>query len=280
MLTVKGVADLVGLSASTVRAWEARYGVLQPERSPAGYRLYSEHDVAALRSMKALVDLGWPPSSAAKHTRRLRHAGQDLVEAAIAFDCAGAVRLFDERLALGSFEHVVDTWLMPALVGVGKAWARGEVDVASEHAIASALQRRLSAAFDAAAHDGPGTVQVLTGLPSGSRHELGILTFATCLRRRGVKLVHLGSDLPVDSWANACERYAPALTVLAAPMREDVAGVLATASRLETLGVRVVVGGCHQQDVAAQNPAVLALGHSIPAAAAQVAQIVGQDHRQ
>lgn len=277
MLTVKGVAELVGLPASTVRAWEARYRVLEPERSPAGYRLYSDADVEALRGMKVLVDLGWPPSSAAEHTRRLRSAGQDLVEAAIEFDCARAARLFEDRLALGSFEQVVDAWLLPALVALGKAWERGDVDVAAEHAIAAVLQRRLSAAFDAAAHDDPGVVQVLTGLPPGSRHELGILAFATCLRRRGVGLVHLGSDLPVDSWAAACERYTPTLAVLAASMREDVAGVLATAARLSGLGVRVAVGGCYQRDVAAENPAVLALGHSVPAAAGQVADLVRDD---
>lgn len=279
MLTVKGVADLVGLPASTVRAWEARYDMLQPKRSPAGYRLYSESDVEALRGMKVLVDLGWPPSSAAEHTRRLRTAGQDLVQAAIAFDYARAARLFDEHLALGSFEHVVDAWLLPALIGLGKAWERGEVDIASEHAIASALQRRLSAAFDAAAHDDPGAVQVLTGLPPGSRHELGMLAFAVCLRRRGVGLVHLGSDLPVDSWAKASERYSPRLAVLTATMRADVAGVVAIASRLETRGVRVAVGGFYQADVAAQDSSVLALGHSVPAAAAQVAELVGKNHR-
>lgn len=277
MLTVKGVADLVGLPASTVRAWEARYDVLQPERSPAGYRLYSESDVEALRGMKMLVDLGWQPSSAAEHTRRLRTAGQDLVQAAIAFDCALAARLFDERLALGSFEHVVESWLMPALIGLGKAWRRGDVDVASEHAITSALQRRLSAAFDAAAHPDPTKVTVLTGLPPGSRHELGMLAFATCLRRRGVQLVHLGPDLPVDSWMKACKHYAPTLAVLAAPMREDVHAVLATAAGLETLGVKVAVGGSHQGDVHAQNPAVLTLGHSIPAAAAGVAELLGKN---
>lgn len=279
MLTVKGVADLVGLPASTVRAWEARYDVLQPMRSPSGYRLYSESDVEALRGMKMLVDLGWPPSSAAEHTRRQRTAGQDLVHAAIAFDYARAVRLFDERLALGSFERVVDTWLLPGLVGLGEAWQGGDVDVASEHAIAFALQRRLSAAFDAAAHDDPAEVSVLTGLPPGSRHELGMLAFATCLRRRGVGLVHLGSDLPVDSWARACEHYAPTLVVLTAPMSEDVQGVLATAARLETLGVKVAVGGSHQSDVHAQNSAVLTLGHSIPAAAAEIADLLRADQQ-
>jgi DNA-binding transcriptional MerR regulator len=272
MLTVKGVADLVGLPASTVRAWEVRYDVVQPQRSPAGYRLYSAQDVEALRGMKVLVDLGWPPSSAAEHTRRLRASGQDLVQAAVDFDWARAAHLLDQRLALGSFEDVVDTWLMPALVGLGNAWERGEVDVASEHAIASVLQRRLGAAFDAAGYDDGGAVDVVTGLPAGSRHELGMLAFATCLRRRGVRLVHLGSDLPVDSWVSAYARHTPTLVVLAAPMREDADVVLEIASRLAPLDVEVAVGGCFQQEVSTRNPAVLALGHSIPTAAAEIAR--------
>ncbi|MDO5500125.1 MAG: MerR family transcriptional regulator [Propionibacteriaceae bacterium] len=274
MLTIKGVAQLVGLSTSTVRAWESRYQIVHPRRSTAGYRLYSDADVQVLREMKRLIDLGLSASAAAEHTRELHAVGEDLVRAAAAFDHARALRLFEERLAWGSFEAVVDTWLLPALVRLGEAWARGEVDVASEHAIAGALQRRLSAAFDAAGADNGEGIDVLTGLPAGSHHELGMLAFATCLRRCGVRVLHLGTDLPAAQWTRACEVHSPALAVLGAPMHRDADAVAETATRLAPLGVEVAVGGSYQQDVAALRPEVVLLGHSVPVAAARVGDLI------
>ena len=48
----------VGLPADTLRAWERRYGLLSPERSAGGYRLYSEADEARLRRMAELLETG------------------------------------------------------------------------------------------------------------------------------------------------------------------------------------------------------------------------------
>ena len=52
------VARLTGLSPHLIRAWERRYAAVQPQRSRAGTRLYSDRDVARLQLLKGLVDLG------------------------------------------------------------------------------------------------------------------------------------------------------------------------------------------------------------------------------
>ena len=41
-LPIRDVADQTGLAAGTIRMWEQRYGFPVPERTPAGYRLYSD----------------------------------------------------------------------------------------------------------------------------------------------------------------------------------------------------------------------------------------------
>lgn len=48
-LPISAVAEQTGLAAGTIRMWEQRYGFPVPDRTPAGYRLYSEDDVAALQ---------------------------------------------------------------------------------------------------------------------------------------------------------------------------------------------------------------------------------------
>ncbi|PDP87886.1 MerR family transcriptional regulator [Glycomyces fuscus] len=65
-LTPGATARLLGVSPSTLRSWDRRYGVGPRERSPGGHRRYSPADVARLRELCRLVGEGLPPASAAE----------------------------------------------------------------------------------------------------------------------------------------------------------------------------------------------------------------------
>ncbi len=65
-LTPGATACLLGVSPSTLRSWDRRYGVGPRERSPGGHRRYSPADVARLRELCRLVGEGLPPASAAE----------------------------------------------------------------------------------------------------------------------------------------------------------------------------------------------------------------------
>lgn len=304
MYTIKRASEMVGVPVATLRAWQRRYRVVEPRRSDSGYRLYSAADIAKLRSMQALVASGWSPKEAAavvsddsdlkaerddlernqpprsRSSPRATAQTLDLVAAAAALDPSAVTQLLDERFATGSFEHVVDGWLLPELDRLGMAWAEGGLTVAGEHMAAGAVQRRLSASFDAAAVDGARSPLLLTGLPPGCRHELGILAFATAARRQGLAVVHLGSDLPLADWLTAAERHRPDAIVLAAPTPSDVAPVLEIIEGISTGRMLVAIGGRHQDEVVAAairlgHPAALALGHSVSRAAALLRDRLG-----
>src|SRR6476619_4762838 len=233
MYTIKRAAELTGISVATLRAWERRYGVVSPQRSDGGYRLYGPEDVRALAIMNSLVNEGWSArEAAAETTRRLssrdpagretsfgrgdrdgrgsrvaplrpgaRYQSEDaeaFVRAAERLDSASATAVLDARFALGTFEHVVDDWLMPTLELVGEEWAHGRLTVAGEHLVSYAVQRRLAAAYEAASAR-------VDGLPLGARHELGLLSCALSARRAGFATVYVGADRPAAEWVRAIE---------------------------------------------------------------------------
>ena len=68
MYTIKRAAEVTGISVATLRAWERRYGVVSPQRSDGGYRLYGPEDVRALAIMNSLVNEGWSAREAAAET--------------------------------------------------------------------------------------------------------------------------------------------------------------------------------------------------------------------
>lgn len=61
------VSEQTGVNAVTLRAWERRYGLLRPQRTPKGHRLYSMEDVERVKNVLLLLEQGIPVS-------RVRHA--------------------------------------------------------------------------------------------------------------------------------------------------------------------------------------------------------------
>lgn len=57
-LTLKAVSERTGIPAATVRTWERRYRFIQPTRSPSGYRIYGERDIARIMEVKHLLEQG------------------------------------------------------------------------------------------------------------------------------------------------------------------------------------------------------------------------------
>src|SRR4051794_38581711 len=211
--------------------------------------------------MRRLVDTGWTPSEAAKALRDgtvpptvARPASptppgngtvaSDLdrfLAAARRMDTAALEECLDRGLSNGSFEQVLDAWLFPALHALGDAWARGDLDVAGEHAASHAVHRRLAAAFEAAGTRSRGP-SVVVGLPPGSRHELGALAFATASRRRGLDVLYLGADVPVSSWEAAVRAHDAVAAVMAVVSPEDREAATSVAERLSAGAPDLLVG--------------------------------------
>lgn len=303
MYTIKRAAELSGVPAATLRAWERRYGLVEPERTDAGYRLYDDDAVDRVRDMAVLVADGWSASTAAAEVRRRRETptasttaatpaspgqvtsapaptpavGADmtrrLIEAASAMDATGVARVLDERFALGSFESVVDEWLLPTLDEVGNAWADQRISIAGEHLVAHAVLRRLAAAYEAAASR-PGGPTVIVGLPAGAHHELGIFAFAVALRRLGVDVVYLGPNLPADAWSAALASHTSRTAVLSVPQRRDIRAASDVVDALQAAdrSTTIFIGGGHQDDLDA--PGVTRLGHAIGPAATDLAALL------
>ena len=59
-----------GVQADTIRAWERRYGLVEPRRTSKGYRLYSSADEAVVRAMRELTAKGVAAAEAAALARR------------------------------------------------------------------------------------------------------------------------------------------------------------------------------------------------------------------
>ncbi|MEO8463040.1 MAG: MerR family transcriptional regulator [Chloroflexota bacterium] len=298
MYTIKQAAQRSGVPVSLLRAWERRYGVVAPVRSTGGYRLYDDESIARLRAMKVLVDGGWAASQAAAtvlaeperiqdmigteeprgsagEARRGSPLADDdvLVRAARDYDSVAMEGALDTLFGRGSYESVIDDFVLPAVAALGTAWEDGRLDVAGEHLASAAIQRRLASLFDLAGAPRPGSV-VVVGLPSGARHEIGTLAFAVALRRHGSNVLYIGQDVPTSSWVHVTGGEV-AGAVIGVPRMEDVAAAREVVDALhrEHPGLRVALGGPGAG--AAAQPGNRVVGPRTTDAAAAVAEFLG-----
>jgi methanogenic corrinoid protein MtbC1 len=278
--TIKQAAARSGLSIPTIRAWERRYGVISPERTSAGYRLYDDASITRLRAMRQLVETeGWRPSQAAirviaggpeidalgEDSRGLRTAApppagareatggtidapvgavERFVAAARQLDVTTMEAVLDDAFAVERFERAMERVVFPALHAIGESWSVGELDVAMEHAASETVRRRLAHFFDAAGHAdrSPG---LIVGMPPAGQHELGAFAFAVAARRQGLDVLYLGADVPLASWLTAAEETAASVVVIGVVTSADAesAGLVLDALRRSARPPRRAVGG-------------------------------------
>lgn len=194
---------------------------------------------------------------------------EELVACAVDFDVPRLERALSDAFDGQDIAEVVDEWLKPSMVRLGRAWQRGEVTLAGEHFVTSAVRRCLGHAFQTWPTPAPGRQRVVVGLARGSRHEVGVLSFALALRAQGVGVTYLGGDLPLEAWLATTRAIRPAAIVLAAPTAEDLPAVREAVDAL----VRVLLGGACQGEV--EGPELL--GHRAGAAAVALAEELAEE---
>jgi DNA-binding transcriptional MerR regulator len=203
---IKEFAAIVGVPEATLRAWERRYELLIPERTPGGFRLYTRADERRIRSMQAHMARGLAPAQAAAlaltesavQIAAPTSPGElvgALLAATIAFDATRFDALLDAAFAHGHLPGIRDV-VLPFLVEIGLGWERAEIKVGHEHFTSHLIERRL---FTLAQgwETGGGPLAVLA-CPSGERHTLGLVCFGLVLADRGWRIAYLGADTPID----------------------------------------------------------------------------------
>src|SRR5215213_7675094 len=146
-LRIGELAKRTGVSPELLRAWEQRYGLLEPARTAGGFRLYSAADEARVQRMQRLVSGGLAaaqaahlilsrepvPGTASASATILEDAAGNLVASLDRLDEQAANTALDRLFAAYTVETVLRVVLIPYLHRLGERWETGEISVAQEH---------------------------------------------------------------------------------------------------------------------------------------------------
>ena len=289
------LARRTGVSPAVLRAWEQRYGVIGPERSAGGTRLYSERDEARIRAMQAHMAAGLPTAEAARAVlageavagaapvagsvrtptgSELDDGARALRRALARLDREQAERALDLLLGSLTFETVAVEVLLPYLVEVGARWERGEASIAEEHLATQLLRARLLALTHGLT---PGRgAQAVLACPPGEQHDIALVIFSVALERRGWRVTLLGADTPVSTIVEAADLIDADCVVIAATTPERIAAVGNELSALAAMRPLLLAGRGAAPRGAQLTGAMLLEGDPIAAAETLDEQMFGE----
>lgn len=296
---LKAVLKQTGIAADTLRAWERRYGLPMPQRSPGGHRLYSQRDVETVKwlikrqeaglSISRAVDL-WneqiasgadplagssPAAFSPAPSMSLENLRRDWLAACFKYDTVEAEQILNEAFAIHSVELICTEVIMRGLYEIGELWHKGVASVQQEHFASGLAMRRLEALISASP---PPTrpETIITACPPDEWHVFPLLLVSLFLRRRGWNVVHLGAVVPIDRMEETVSQVQPNLIVLSSQTLITALSLRDMARALRERGFHSAFGGRvfnHLSMLAARIPGHF-LGNSIESAIPTVESLI------
>ena len=291
LFPIRVLSEKTTVGTSTLRAWERRYGLLTPQRTPKGHRLYSGDDATQVNKILNLLDDGHSLPVIADMLKANKNAGmseqgtketlvseesssiwtsfiETTLEANSDFNVERLDAIYNEATSLYPIDLVIARLIEPVLNNLGTVWIkRPERGIAEEHFYTSWLKNRIGARFQHSYSHAKGSRIVCACLP-GSFHEVGLMLFALSALSRGYRVLYFGADLPLDQLSYITQRSAAKAIVLGAhmPLDNDLNSELVT--HISNLDVPVFIGGYDDNldTSAVQTSGGVLLGSNIPVA--------------
>jgi DNA-binding transcriptional MerR regulator len=267
------VVQETGLKADTLRAWERRYQMPQPQRTDGGHRLYSDYDIQSIKWLQTRQKEGMRISQAVDYWQDLLAAGTDPLEDiaprsqadleplgselggqtleqlqnkwigyVLKFDEQGAEQVLTQAFAQFPIEIVCTDLIQAALTQIGTYWYEGKATIQQEHFASELTTRKLQTLISSAPipfYD----KKVLLACPPGEHHTISLLTINLMLRYRGWEVLYLGANVPTARLQETVLETHPDLAVLSASRLPTVAALIDTVVLLREYQIPGAFGG-------------------------------------
>jgi DNA-binding transcriptional MerR regulator len=212
--SIKDLEKISGIKAHTIRMWERRYKLIEPQRTETNIRYYSDCDLKRLLNISILNHNGIKIShiagfSDAEIKNRVLDLSIDgrsnnvqienLMVAMLELDETKFLNALSGAIIKFGFETSVETILFPFLERIGVLWQAGTINPAQEHFMSNLIRQKLYVAIDnemqSPVHNGP---RIVLFLAEHEQHEIPLLFYNLIARKEGLEVIYLGSGVPMN----------------------------------------------------------------------------------
>ncbi len=215
---IKDLENLSNVKAHTIRIWEKRYNLLEPDRTDTNIRKYNLENLKKLLNIAYLYNAGHKISKLAsidstqikalinKNINALDPEYTRNIFKSIMLEFDG--ELFDETLKKllehKTFREIFSFVFVPLLNETGILWHSGTIDPSHEHFISEKIKHSIilhSNTFQKTTERETSKTFVLY-LPHDEIHEIGLLYANYELLSAGFKTIYLGASIPLECLNN------------------------------------------------------------------------------
>lgn len=211
--TIKDIENLSGVKAHTIRIWEQRYNFLKPQRTGTNIRYYSNEELKVILNIALLNKFGYKISHIDKmdsqeiyqklYSLTRREAQQErivneLISLMIDLELDLFEEILDQQIREKGVERSINEIVFPFLERIGILWVTNNINPAQEHLVTNIIRQKIIIGIETTASQIKSNKTVLLFLPEGEFHELGLLYVYYLLKTKGVKVLYLGADVPLD----------------------------------------------------------------------------------
>lgn len=221
--SIKDLESFTGIKAHTIRMWEQRYGLLEPQRTATNIRFYTDNDLKKLLNVSLLNALGYKISRIAEMTDDeitavIREASQNQSKEQHYLNMLKISMLnYDEELFYSitnsyieevGVERTFVQLIIPFMNQVGLLWLTSAICPAQEHFISNLIRQRLFSLIDTH-HDEqvPTETPFIMYLPQGEIHDISLLLIHYMAKARGFKSIFLGQSVPFDDLLEVAKKF-------------------------------------------------------------------------
>lgn len=211
--SIKDLEKITGIKAHTIRIWEKRYHIVNPERTNTNIRFYNDLDLKRLLNVAILNRYGYKISSIVSmsgeelNNRVVEVTVNEtdytsLIEsflvAMVEYDEVRFEKALNNSIIKIGFESAITNVIYPFLSKVGVLWQTGSVIPGQEHFVTNLIRQKLILAIDSrhAVRKNHPRLFILF-LPENEYHELGMLYAHYLLKKYGHNVIYLGANVPL-----------------------------------------------------------------------------------
>jgi len=252
---IRTVSSLTGVNAVTLRAWERRYDLIKPIRTAKGHRLYTQGNIDMINKVVDLLAKGIPISQVSHSLTNLQEPEEvqisdtwrdylnQMTSAIRAFDEDALEDIYNRVLAIYPIDVITHKLIVPLLIELGRRWETDEGSIAEEHFFSVYLRNKLGNRLHHSITNTAGP-RILAACLPGENHEIGLLLFALSAQARGLRVILLGANMPIEELPLAAIRARATAIVLSGFAGLNLNNIQQTIEQLiESVSVPVFIGG-------------------------------------
>ncbi len=222
--SIKDLENISGIKAHTIRIWEKRYKLLEPERTETNIRHYGLRSLQKLLNVAFLNSNGVKISKIAKlsneevsaHVREIasrgnieHHAFNAFKMSMFHFDQVLFYKTYMNLLERYTFREIFYDVFIPLLNEMGLLWQTNTISPAHEHFISVHIKQKILLNIEKlqSLEPKPATRTFVLFLPENEIHDIGLLFVNYELRSRGYHTIFLGESIPMKSLSDVLEFF-------------------------------------------------------------------------